>query len=117
MRSPTSLDEPHSPSKRPRAKSRSKPSSIFIHPNDSNIARADAAAVEMGIQGDTDRVQISNKYPDERSSAWEHGKGRDMARDLLGGTKQHSRSSSRQALFRIEGADSEDDDGDEIHRP
>ncbi|EIM92618.1 uncharacterized protein STEHIDRAFT_89777 [Stereum hirsutum FP-91666 SS1] len=109
--SPTSLDKPqHPPSTRPRAKSRCKPSSIFIHPNDSNIARADAVAVEMGIHGDTDRVRGSNTYTDTRGTAWEHGKGRDVARDMMAGAKQHSRSGSRQALFRIQDADSEDDE-------
>ena len=51
---------PPLPSGRPR--SRSKPESIFIHPNHSNIARADAAAVQLGLAGDTDLVK-GNVYP------------------------------------------------------
>ncbi|KAI0756405.1 hypothetical protein C8Q80DRAFT_1264467 [Daedaleopsis nitida] len=64
---------------RPRAKS--KPESIFIHPNQSNLARADAAAVQMGISGDTERVKGNVYHEDE--DAWEHGRGRDVARELL----------------------------------
>ncbi|KAH7923885.1 hypothetical protein BV22DRAFT_1196341 [Leucogyrophana mollusca] len=65
---------------RPRAKS--KPDAIFIHPNESNLARADAVAVELGLGGDTDRVQ-TNRYPKDQE-AWEHGRGRDVARELFG---------------------------------
>ena len=32
-----------------RPRSKSKPDSIFIHPNHSNIARADAVALELGL--------------------------------------------------------------------
>jgi len=109
--SPETFDKPRSPpSTRPRSKSKSKPSSIFIHPNNSNIARADAAAVEMGLHGSTENVKAST-YPDE-ASAWEHGKGRDVARELLGGSKVHARSESQHKLFRI--ADGESDDGESV---
>ncbi|KAI0830885.1 hypothetical protein BC628DRAFT_1416372 [Trametes gibbosa] len=64
-----------------RPRSKSKPESIFIHPNHSNLARADAAAVELGLAGDTERVK-SNVYPAEEDP-WAHGKGRDVARELL----------------------------------
>ena len=70
------------PSRASRPRSRSKPESIFIHPNDSNLARADAAAVQLGLAGDTDRVK-GNVYPAD-GEAWEHGRGRDVARELLG---------------------------------
>ncbi|TFK89875.1 hypothetical protein K466DRAFT_597407 [Polyporus arcularius HHB13444] len=64
-----------------RPRSRSKPDSIFIHPNHSNIARADAAAVQLGLAGDTDLVK-GNVYPSD-GETWEHGRGRDVARELL----------------------------------
>ena len=72
---------------RPRAKS--KPDSIFIHPNESNLARADAAAVQLGIAGDTERVK-ANMYPADED-AWELGRGRDVARELLLGGPSGSR--------------------------
>ncbi|THH20482.1 hypothetical protein EW146_g869 [Bondarzewia mesenterica] len=108
-RSPmTSLDKPRSPpSARPRAKSKSKPADIFIHPNHSNIARADAAAVEMGIHGDTDRVKANVTTDD--GDAWVPGKGRALARELLLGSTAHSRRESQSMLFRIQ--DDESDDG------
>jgi len=59
-----------------------KPDSIFIHPYHSNLARADAAAFELGITGDTELV-AGNKPADDQG--WEHGKGRDVARELFGG--------------------------------
>ncbi|KAG0702736.1 hypothetical protein DFH29DRAFT_804526 [Suillus ampliporus] len=73
---------------RPRTKS--KPDAILIHPGDSNLARADAAAQELGITGDTERVKL-NRYPVDQD-AWEYGKGRDIARQLLGGTARRSQS-------------------------
>ncbi|KAI0673835.1 hypothetical protein C8Q78DRAFT_1019283 [Trametes maxima] len=78
-----SVSYPPAPSRpivtRPRSKS--KPEDIFIHPNDSNLARADAAALELGLAGDTERVK-ANMYPADEDP-WEHGKGRDVARELL----------------------------------
>ncbi|EIW64467.1 uncharacterized protein TRAVEDRAFT_111620 [Trametes versicolor FP-101664 SS1] len=68
------------PATRPRSKS--KPESIFIHPNHSNLARADAAAAELGLAGDTELVK-TNVYPADEDP-WEHGKGKDLARELLG---------------------------------
>lgn len=38
------------------ARPRSKPSDLYIHPNLSNVARADAVATELGLSGNTDRV-------------------------------------------------------------
>ena len=77
--SEASSSYPPTRSNRPRSKS--KPDSIFIHPNHSNIARADAAAVQLGLAGDTDLVK-GNVYPAD-GETWEHGRGRDVARELL----------------------------------
>ncbi|KAG1784223.1 hypothetical protein EV702DRAFT_42415 [Suillus placidus] len=71
-------------------RSKSKPEAILIHPGDSNLARADAAAQELGIAGDTERVK-ANRYPVDQD-AWEYGKGRDIARQLLGSTAQRPQS-------------------------
>ena len=76
-----------------RPRSRSKPESIFIHPNHSNLARADAAAANLGIAGDTERVK-ANTYPADED-AWEHGRGRDVARELLLGGGGSGSGSSR----------------------
>ncbi|KAG2755403.1 hypothetical protein P692DRAFT_20716288 [Suillus brevipes Sb2] len=67
-------------------RTKSKPEAILIHPGDSNLARADAAAQELGIAGDTERVK-ANRYPVDQD-AWEYGKGRDVARQLLGTTRR-----------------------------
>ncbi|KAG2160006.1 uncharacterized protein EDB93DRAFT_1112928 [Suillus bovinus] len=71
-------------------RTKSKPEAILIHPGDSNLARADAAAQELGIAGDTERVK-ANRYPVDQD-AWECGKGRDVARQLLGNTARRPRS-------------------------
>ncbi|KAJ8585854.1 hypothetical protein M405DRAFT_935787 [Rhizopogon salebrosus TDB-379] len=70
-----------------RPKTKTKPEAIIIHPGDSNLARADAAAQELGIAGETERVKL-NRYAGDHD-AWEYGKGRDVARQLLGGTAHH----------------------------
>ncbi|PIL31319.1 hypothetical protein GSI_06017 [Ganoderma sinense ZZ0214-1] len=75
------LEASYPPPSSTRPRSRSKPESIFIHPNDSNIARADAAAAQLGLAGDTDLVK-GNVYPAD-GETWEHGRGRDVARELL----------------------------------
>ncbi|KAH0838105.1 hypothetical protein J3R83DRAFT_6350 [Lanmaoa asiatica] len=80
---------------------RSKPDNIFIHPNESNLARADAVALELGITGDTELVQ--GNRADGRS--WQLGKGRDVARETFGGS--HRRLDSDTNVF-----DVGDDDGD-----
>ncbi|KAF8665336.1 hypothetical protein AX16_000355 [Volvariella volvacea WC 439] len=87
-----------------RPRSRSKPDAIFIHPNDSNIARADAAALELGIGGDTEYVK-GDVYTHE-PARWETGAGRDMARALLGSGRQ-----KRDTGFTI-GDDSDSDESD-----
>jgi len=73
---------------RPRCKS--KPDDIFIHPANSNIARADAFALELGLSDQTQRVQGHNCGQD---STWGVGKGRDMARELLGSRPKRPGSS------------------------
>ena len=70
-----------------RHRSKSKPDDIWIHPTESNIARADARAIQLGlVQDDTNFVQ-ANQLPAEGEIAWEVGKGRDVARELMGKTK------------------------------
>ena len=71
--------------KTPRSKS--KPDDIFIHPTQSNIARADAFAMQLGLAGETERVQGFN-VPEREDSRWEVGKGKEFAREMLiGSTK------------------------------
>jgi hypothetical protein len=65
-----------------RPRSKSKPDAIFIHPAESNLARADAAALELGLSGSTDRVH-GNRYQ-RAEPAWEVGAGQGAARALLG---------------------------------
>ncbi|KAI0275269.1 hypothetical protein BC834DRAFT_41495 [Gloeopeniophorella convolvens] len=104
--SPTSSPKRH----RPRAKS--KPAGLFIHPNESNLARADAAAVELGLHGSTERVSSYRVSADDGDGVpmWEHGSGRDVARTLLGGNAHaHARSDSQSKLFRVADSDSDDD--------
>lgn len=74
-----------SPIKRPRSKS--KPTSIFIHPTESNLARADAAALQMGLTGDTELVK-GNMHSADGDAAWKMGEGKDLARQIMtrGGT-------------------------------
>lgn len=99
-----------------RPRSKSKPDSIFIHPNESNIARADAVALEMGIGGDTELVK-GNIYPEDQDT-WELGRGKEIARALLSGTSKekpntmqsHNRSGSRQRLFDIGEEESSSDE-------
>ena len=69
-----------------RPRSKSKPDAIFIHPTESNIARADAAALEMGLTGDTELVKGYSYTKEE--PAWEIGKGKDLAREMLVGAKK-----------------------------
>ncbi|GAV98767.1 copper transporter [Lentinula edodes] len=41
-----------------RLRSKSKPNGIFIHPQHSNLARADAAALQLGLGGPTEREKM-----------------------------------------------------------
>jgi len=64
------------------SRTRSKPDDIFIHPSESNLARADAVALELGIGGDTDLVQGNRAG----GQSWQLGRGRDAARKAFGGS-------------------------------
>ncbi|KAF8560134.1 hypothetical protein OG21DRAFT_1492535 [Imleria badia] len=87
---------------RPRA--RSKPDSIFIHPNESNLARADAVALELGIAGDTKLVQGNRAV----GQSWQLGKGRDVARKTFGSSHRRLIDSDTNIF------DVRDDDGDSL---
>jgi len=71
-----------------RPRSRSKPDAIFIHPAESNLARADAVALELGLSDNTDRIH-GNRY-ERASPPWNTGEGREAARKLLGPSHQLS---------------------------
>lgn len=106
-----------------RARSRTKPAGLFIHPNDSNLARADAVAVELGLHGSTENVSAgaarmsSDSDDHDHGRTWERGRGRDAARALLGGAQQqvhtsvrgHAKSDSQQHLFQVADSGSESD--------
>ncbi|KAI0686642.1 hypothetical protein BC835DRAFT_1513216 [Cytidiella melzeri] len=66
-----------------RPRSKSKPDAIWIHPTESNLARADARAMQLGLSGDTELVKAP-ELPAEGEHAWEVGKGRDLAREIMG---------------------------------
>ncbi|KAG6335088.1 hypothetical protein ID866_3997 [Astraeus odoratus] len=67
-----------------KIRTKSKPDAIFIHPYESNLARADAAALELGIAGDAEYVQGNIPLDDH---TWEHGRGKDIARELFRGNQ------------------------------
>ncbi|KAG9314150.1 exonuclease V a 5' deoxyribonuclease-domain-containing protein [Chiua virens] len=69
---------------------RSKPDNIFIHPNENNLARADAVALQLGLAGDTELVQGNNLRADGHS--WQLGKGKELARETFGATHRRSQS-------------------------
>jgi hypothetical protein len=101
---------------RKATRSKVKPAGLFIHPNNSNLARADAVAVELGLHRSTERVEAlrtsCNRHDDDAMAAWGQGRGRDTARNLLTSathrqTRSHSRSESQQKLFQV--GDSESD--------
>lgn len=72
-----------------RPRSRSKPDDILIHPAQSNFARADAVALQLGLGGETERVQ---GFMVPEASAWEIGKGKDLAREMLLGSMKKTGS-------------------------
>ncbi|KAJ3527689.1 hypothetical protein NM688_g8097 [Phlebia brevispora] len=76
---------------KPRTRSKSKPSRIFIHPADSNLARADAVAQQLGLAGDTDLVKGS-QHPLDGEASWMVGKGKDLARDIMGPSRRSTLS-------------------------
>ena len=104
---------------RKAARGKVKPAGLFIHPNNSNLARADAVAVELGLHRSTERVEalrtLCDSDDDDAMAAWGQGRGRDTARNLLAGAarhhqmRSHSRSESQQKLFQV--GDSEESDG------
>jgi hypothetical protein len=67
--------------RRPRAKS--KPDAIFIHPMQSNLARADARVLELGLAQETDRVARAASPPAHNPGSWGQGQGRAAARAML----------------------------------
>jgi len=93
-----------------RPRSKSKPDEIFIHPAESNIARADAVALELGLGGNTERV-TSHHYHSRDMPTWETGKGRDVARQMLAGPAKppHSQRQSHEQFFIGKGSDSDSD--------
>jgi len=98
-----------SPFQRPRSKSKPE---IFIHPTQSNLARADAAALSLGLAGNTVRVNgVGTRYPHE-AAAWEAGRGPDVARSLLGNGNKRASAAPRRPPFHIGG--DEDSDGDSV---
>ncbi len=103
-----------------KTRSRTKPTGLFIHPNDSNLARADAVAVELGLHGSTEHVSVAagrtSSDSEDHGRTWERGRGRDAARTLLGGPQQahtsvraHAKSDSQQMLFQVGDSGSESD--------
>jgi hypothetical protein len=102
------------PPRRRRGSSRSKPkpAGLFIHPTNSNLARADAVAVELGLHGSTNRVKAlrTSCDSDDDGMMWEHGSGPEAARALLGGASIHSRTDSQQNLFQVADSGSESDE-------
>jgi hypothetical protein len=101
-----------SPRRQRRSRSKHKPPGLFIHPSNSNLARADAVAVEMGLRGSTERIKTlrTSCDSDDDERTWGRGRGRVMARALLGGVSAHSRSESQQNLFQVADSGSESDD-------
>jgi hypothetical protein len=97
----TLLERPHVLTTRPR--SRSKPDAIFIHPAESNLARADAVALELGLSDNTDRVK-GNRY-DREEAAWEAGAGQNAARTLLGSA--HRKTSEQDPFLVLDDPDSD----------
>jgi len=104
-----------------RARGRTKPAGLFIHPNDSNIARADAVALELGVHGSSpERVKAgrTSSDSDDSGTMWAHGRGREVAHALLGNAHQqartnshaHTRSDSESKLFGVGESGSESED-------
>jgi hypothetical protein len=75
---------------KPRPRSKSKPDNIFIHPTQSNIARADAFVLQLELAAEKEPVQGFN-VPELEDSRWEVGKGKEFARQMLIGTTKLQR--------------------------
>lgn len=93
----TLLERTHILAARPR--SRSKPDAIVIHPAESNLARADAVALELGLSGNTERVH-GNRY-DREEAAWLPGAGQNAARVLLGSARRKTSEASELDPFLV----------------
>ncbi|KAJ3922232.1 copper transporter [Lentinula edodes] len=91
-----------------RLRSKSKPNGIFIHPQHSNLARADAAALQLGLGGPTERVSGS-VYQLKEEASWKTGTGKNVARALLGGS--HQQSNTNRHSFDV-GSDSDCSDSE-----
>jgi hypothetical protein len=110
-----------------KAFGKTKPADLFIHPNHSNIARADAISVELGLRCQKESSQAQARLPPRMSSdsddsemVWERGRGPEAARAVFGVTPQtrparttnvrpDSRSDSQGKLFQVGDSDSESD--------
>ncbi len=79
--------KPQPVSTKGRPRSKSKPTRIFIHPNDSNLARADAVALQLGLGGDTELVK-GNQYPQDGQGTWATGKGKVIVREIMGSSRR-----------------------------
>jgi hypothetical protein len=64
---------------------------------ESNLARADAAAVELGLSGNTDRMHV-NRY-DREEAPWLPGTGQNAARTLLGSARRKTSETSERDPF------------------
>lgn len=78
-------------------RSKLKPNRLFIHPTESNLARAEAFAIQHGLAvGNNDLVDatsyryagtpVSSQDKAAAGHGWGGGKGRETARELLGGS-------------------------------
>ena len=108
-----------------KASCKSKPADLFIHPNHSNIARADAISVELGMRCQDERPQAqapprTSSDSDDSEVMWKQGRGPEAARALFGVTTQprparstnvrpHPRSYSQEKLFQVGDSGSESD--------
>jgi len=109
-----------SPPRMRKAYAKTKPAGLFIHPNHSNIARADAVAAELGLRSQTERPQAPRTSSDSDGTETERARdrGHETARALLGATTQqaratnvrsHSKSDSQQHLFDVGDSGGESD--------
>ncbi|KAI9508365.1 hypothetical protein F5148DRAFT_919176 [Russula earlei] len=110
-----------SPPRTRRARGRTKPPGLFIHPKNSNIARADAAALELGLRCSTERANAlrTSSDSDDSGAARTHDHGRGAGHALNGSpkpkqprTNKHTGSSPdfEQKLFQVGESGSESDD-------
>jgi len=77
-------------------RSKPKPNRLFIHPTESNLVRAEAFAIQHGLAVGNDLVDatsyrydgtpVSSQDKAAADRGWGGGKGRETARELLGGS-------------------------------